>query len=180
MTTDTAYIYETLFAAYRKNSATSHFLLGFAYYGEMYVVDADYELLYAVCKLDKASRNNGFSLRYSATYDKQLMLINHGARKLKDYTEKQFKADCEKAKAEHNYNKGEVFESYIFHMHDQPWHKDNRPFFTHPDIYIDGVGYQIKWERATLCNESTIAKLLRQGQPAPIRGFLFVILYIKS
>ena len=31
-------IYETLFAAYRKNSATSHFLLGFAYYGEMYVV----------------------------------------------------------------------------------------------------------------------------------------------
>ena len=33
MTTNTAYIYETLFAAYRKNSATSHFLLGFAYYG---------------------------------------------------------------------------------------------------------------------------------------------------
>ena len=173
-------IYETLFAAYRKNSVTSHFLLGFTYYGEMYVVEADYDLLYAVCKLDKASRNNGFSLRYAPTYDKKLMLINHGARKLSDYTKEQFKADCNKAKAEHNYNKGEVFERHIFHICNQPWHKDNRPFFTHPDIYIDGIGYQIKWERATLCNESTIAKLLRQGQPAPIRGFLFIILYAKS
>lgn len=159
MTIETTYTYETLFAAYRKNSVTSHFLLGFAYYGEMYVVEADYDLLYAVCKLDKASDDNGVSLRYAPTYDKKFILLNHGARKLKDYTEKMFKADCEKAKAEHNYNKGDVFESHIFHMHGQPWHKDNRPFFTHPDIYIDGVGYQIKWERATLCNESTLAHL---------------------
>ena len=159
MTIETNYTYDTLFAAYRKNSVTSHFLLGFAYYGEMYVVEADYDLLYAVCKLDKASDDNGASLRYAPTYDKKFILLNHGAHKLKDYTEKQFKADCEKAKAEHNYNKGDVFESHIFHMHGQSWHKDNRPFFTHPDIYIDGVGYQIKWERATLCNESTLANL---------------------
>ena len=119
MTIETTYTYDTLFAAYRKNSATSHFLLGFTYYGEMYVVEADYELLYAVCKLDKASRNNGFSLRYAPTYDKKLMLINHGARKLSDYTEKQCKDDCSKAKAEHNYNKGEVFERHIFHICNQ-------------------------------------------------------------
>ena len=161
MTIETNYTYETLFAAYCKNSATSHFLLGFTYYGEMYVVEADYKLLYAVCKLDKASRNNGFSLRYAPTYDKKLMLLNHGAHKLANYTAEQFKADCNKAKAEHNYNKGEVFERHIFHICNQQWHKDNRPFFTHPDIYIDGIGYQIKWERATLCNESTLAKLPR-------------------
>ena len=41
----------------------------------------------------------------------------------------------------------------------QTWTKDNVPFTAGGDIEVDGIAYQIKYEKATFTNEKTLARL---------------------
>ena len=57
------------------------------------------------------------------------------------------------------YNKGEIFEKFITEYFGQKWEKDNIPFTEAGDIEINGVAYQIKYELASFCSETTLARL---------------------
>ena len=57
------------------------------------------------------------------------------------------------------YNRGEVFEKLITEYFGQTWVKDNIPYTEAVDIEVDGIAYQIKFEKATFTNEKTLARL---------------------
>ena len=61
--------------------------------------------------------------------------------------------------AESKYNNGEIFEKMVTEYFGQVWVKDNVPFTKAGDIETDGVAYQIKYQKATFCNEKSLANL---------------------
>ena len=65
----------------------------------------------------------------------------------------------EEAYAASKYNRGEIFEKMVTEYFGQIWVKDNVPFTEDGDITVDGIAYQIKFQKATFCNEKSIANL---------------------
>ena len=61
------------------------------------------------------------------------------------------------------YNKGEVFEKMVTEGYGQAWEKDNVPFTKDGDLTVDGVAYQIKFEKATFTNEKSLMKMENRG-----------------
>ena len=61
--------------------------------------------------------------------------------------------------AESKYNNGEIFEKMVTEYFGQVWEKDNIPYTEAGDIEVDGVAYQVKYERATFTNEKILAKM---------------------
>ena len=61
--------------------------------------------------------------------------------------------------ADSKYNAGEIFEKMVTEYFGQVWVKDNIPFTEAGDIETDGVAYQIKYQKATFCNEKSLANL---------------------
>ena len=61
--------------------------------------------------------------------------------------------------AESKYNNGEIFEKLVTERFGQTWKKDDIPFTDAGDIEVEGVPYQIKFQKATFCNEKSIANL---------------------
>ena len=59
------------------------------------------------------------------------------------------------------YNRGEVFEKLVTEHFGQVWTKDNLPFTEGGDLTVDGVAYQLKYQKATFCNEKSIASLAK-------------------
>ena len=41
----------------------------------------------------------------------------------------------------------------------QVWEKDNIPFIDDGDLTINGIAYQIKFEKGTFINEKTLARM---------------------
>jgi hypothetical protein len=60
---------------------------------------------------------------------------------------------------ESKYNKGEIFEKLVTENFGQEWTKDNVPFTKGGDLTVNGIAYQIKFEKATFTNEKTLARL---------------------
>ena len=57
------------------------------------------------------------------------------------------------------YNNGEIFEKLVTEYFGQVWTKNNVPFTEDGDITINKVAYQIKFQKATFCNEKSLASL---------------------
>jgi hypothetical protein len=68
-------------------------------------------------------------------------------------------AYMESLKAESKYNYGELFEKLVTEKFGQVWKKDNVSFTEDGDLTVDGVAYQIKYQKATFCNEKSLASL---------------------
>ena len=47
----------------------------------------------------------------------------------------------------------------VTEFYGQTWEKDNVPFTEDGDITVDGIAYQIKFEKATFTNEKTLARM---------------------
>ena len=146
-------MFEYLINEYNRLAYTHRYILGFAYKGVVYDVYVTADVLPYVCRLDKASRGQGYSLRFKPTNAQKLMLIAKGAEVVcsLDY----FMANVN----ELPYNKGEVFEKMETEKVGQTWTKDNVPFTIDGDLTVGGIAYQIKYEGATFTNEKTLAKL---------------------
>ena len=56
------------------------------------------------------------------------------------------------------YNRGEVFEMMVTESKGQTWTKDNVPYTEDGDITVDGIAYQIKFEKATFINEAQMMR----------------------
>ena len=123
--------------------------------GEHYMNGGEFataDVLPFVCKLDAAGRGCGVSLRFCPTNDQRRFLMT-SAKPL--CSAKFFDEECANCK----YNRGEVFEKMVTEFFGQEWTKDNVPFTQAGDIEVNGRPYQIKYERATFCNEKSLANL---------------------
>lgn len=151
--TNTA-LFATMINRYNEISFTHNYIWGFTYKHNVYMAITTSEVMPLVCKLDKASRGAGYALRFCPTTDQKLVLMPSATLLC---SEKFFNEQV----AESKYNNGEIFEKMVTEYFGQVWVKDNIPFTEAGDIETDGVAYQIKYQKATFCNEKSLANLAK-------------------
>lgn len=146
-------LFKTMIDRYNAAAYTHQYIWGFEYKKVIYMAITDATYMPYVCKLDKASRGAGYALRFCPNAGQKVMLLAAGATAIcsADF----FKAEVENSK----YNKGEIFEKLVTEHFGQTWEKDNVPFTEDGDVTVDGIAYQIKFQKATFCNEKSLANL---------------------
>lgn len=146
-------IKEMLQNRYNSRAYTDKYIMVYHLNNAVYFTVCDSSIVDRVTCLDKASRGNGYSLRFRPNYGHKLLLMNHNSTILCSW-----KFFNETVKAS-QYNAGDIAEKLICEHFGQEWKKNNKPFTESGDIVIDGIAYQIKFEKATFCNEATLANL---------------------
>jgi hypothetical protein len=144
---------KTMIDFYNARAYTHRYIFGVSYKGTVYAVKADSDVLPYVLTLDKASRGAGSALKFKPNNDQRLMLIAMGAQVVCST------AELEAQFASSKYNRGEIFEKLVTELNGQVWEKDNIPFTDAGDIEIDGIAYQIKYEKASFINEAQMLRL---------------------
>ena len=144
-------LFNHMIKRYNELSFTHHYLIGFTFKHNIYMVETTPEIFPYVLKLDKAGRGAGYSLRFVPNKKQKLFLMTLNPQLI--CSDKYFN---EKA-SEVIYNRGEVFEKIITEMHNQKWSKDNVPFTEDGDLTVNEIPYQIKFERATFITEKSLA-----------------------
>ena len=137
---------------YNSHSFTHNYIFGFSYKGNVYMSFAKSDILPAILMLDKASRNVGYSLRFKPNNDIKVALLANAellcsVKFLEDMV------------ASTIYNRGEIFEKIVTERYGQTWVKDHVPFNEAGDIEIDGIAYQIKYQKATFVSEAGLHNL---------------------
>ena len=140
---------------YNKNAYTHLYVLGFRLNKSIYYVIVDAKELDFVTKLDKASRGAGYSLRFKPNKAQKNYLMSLGAEVL--CSEEMF----DELKKMSKYNFGELFEKLITELNGQEWTKDNVPFTEDGDLTVNGVAYQLKFEKATFITEAQMMRMSR-------------------
>ena len=142
---------------YHRLSYTNQYIWGFTYKKVVYMAFTSQEAVERVCKLDRASRGAGYSLRFDPTNAQKLLLMTEATVLC---SEEFFNNEVKNSK----YNKGEVFEKMITEtVFGQVWKKDTVPFNEGGDIESNGIAYQVKFQKATFCNEKSLANILAKG-----------------
>lgn len=141
-----------LIARYESRAFTNNYIYGFIYKGAVYAVTCT-GLRFGI-RLDHASRGAGQSIRFKPSEKEKEAMILSGLAEL-ICSEEYFKELVESSK----YNKGEIFEKIITERAGQEWQKDNVPFYEGADLTVDGVAYSIKFQKATICTESTLDRI---------------------
>ena len=145
-------IFNQLISNYNEFSFTHNYVFGFEYKGNIYYTFENSEILPFVLCLDSASRGAGYSLRFKPTNEQKILLLQN-AKVLcsADFFKNEVTSSI--------YNAGEIFEKLFTEMNNQKWEKDNVPFTKAGDIEINGIAYQIKFNKATFTSEKQMARL---------------------
>lgn len=141
---------------YNSFAFTHHYIMGYRLSGIVYFTFCEAKDLDNILTLDKASRGQGYSLRFKPNKAQKAILATMGATALCSCEYFDEMVACEK------YNKGEIFEKLVTEFFGQFWEKDNIPYTMAGDIEIDGIAYQIKYEKATFTNEKTLFKMMSE------------------
>lgn len=146
-------IFESMVKYYISKSYTHNYIVVFTFDGVVYMVIVGNDFFNNGVKLDKASRGAGYSIRFKPNKSDKINLLAKGAKVLCsiEYFEELVKNS--------KYNKGEIIEKLVTEYYGQEWEKDNVPFTDDGDLTVNGVAYQIKFERATFINEKQIARM---------------------
>jgi hypothetical protein len=147
--------FANLIDGYNATSYTHNYIMGFCDRNSVYMVVTDSSVLPYATILDKASRGAGYSLRFKPNkMQKEYLKVNGQTSVLcsKEY----FEDIC----AESKYNRGEIFEKLVTEWFGLEWTKDNVPYTDGGDIEVNGIAYQIKFEKATFTNEKSLARIL--------------------
>ena len=147
-------LFKKLIDLYNSVAYTHNYIWGFQYKGIVYMATTTAEYMPYICKLDKASRGAGYALRFCPNVKQKLTLLPKAEPLC---STAYFKEAVENS----IYNRGEIFEKLVTEHFGQVWEKDHIPFTEAGDIEVDGIAYQIKYEKATFCNEKSIANLAR-------------------
>jgi hypothetical protein len=150
--TNTLPILYNLISRYNAVAYAHWYIWGFEYKSAIYMAITDSSYMLMVCKLDKASRGGGYALRFCPTTEQKLVLMPKATLICS-------KAYFEETVATSKYNRGEIFEKMVTEYFGKTWEKDNVPFTKAGDIEVNGIAYQIKFQKATFCNEKSIASL---------------------
>lgn len=145
---------------YNSLAFTHNYIMGYTDRGNVYASFCNANLLPYVCCLDKvaSNRKGGYSLRFKPTKAQKELLKTEKTIILGSVD------SFENEVANSIYNRGEIFEKWVTEYHKQEWIKDNVPFTKAGDIEIDTVPYQIKFQKATFCNEVSIRNLKAKGE----------------
>lgn len=146
-------LFQMMINRYNELSYTHNYMFGFYFQGNVYMVETTNEILPYVLKFDKASRGQGYSIRFSPNKQQKAFLLAQGAKLICS------KAYFDTCVNESKYNKGEIFEKLITEYFEQEWEKDNIPFTDGGDLEVNGIAYQLKFEKATFTNEKTLARM---------------------
>lgn len=141
---------------YNDAAATHNYIFGFVWKKVVYVVrvmGATAERLTAWTCMDCDSRSKTASLRFKPTNAQKALLMALGAEPM--MAEAEFEAMVKASK----YNRGEIFEKLITEAAGQKWEKDKVPFTEDGDLTVDGIKYQIKYNKATFTNEKSLVSL---------------------
>lgn len=143
-----------LINGYNAKAYTDKYIIGFAYKKVVYFGFFDSHEIDRVITLSKTSKKNGdsFCIRFQPRNDQKLSLLT----KCEVLCSEEF---LNNETANSKYNKGEIFEKLITEKFNQVWKKDNVPFTKAGDITINGVDYQIKYQKATFCSEKQLIRL---------------------
>lgn len=144
---------KTMIDFYNNNSFTHEYIFGVKFSGVVYMVKATADCLPYVLTLDKASRGAGYALKFKPNNAQRAMLLALGGVALCSVEY------LESLTASSKYNRGEIFEKLVTEYYGQKWEKDNVPFTKAGDIEVDGVAYQIKYEKASFINESQMVRM---------------------
>lgn len=147
-----ANLFNAIIDRYNELSFTHDYIYGFAYKGMVYMVHADSSVMPYVLTLDEGSRGAGFSLRFKPNNSQKLLLISKGAQILCSQTA------FENTVKDSKYNRGEIFEKMVTERNGQEWEKDTVPFTEDGDLTVNGIAYQIKFEKATFTSEKQLAR----------------------
>lgn len=139
---------------YNAVAFTDNYILGWVLDHVVYMAICDRNMVDRVTCLDKASRGQGYALRFKPNRS-QKMLLMAGAVAI--CSEKLFNEMVTNSQ----YNRGEIFEKLVTEYAGQEWVKDNVPFTKAGDIEWNGVAYQIKFEKATFTNEKALKNLMK-------------------
>lgn len=143
---------------YHKIAYTDKYIVGFQYMGNIYWVVLNSHDMEMLIKLDKASRGQGYSIRFKPTKADKVYMLARGAQVL--CSETYFNEMVETT----SYNKGEIFEKLITEVvAGKVWEKDHVPFTEAGDVEINGIAYQIKYEKATFTNEKALMSLMAKA-----------------
>lgn len=145
-------LFKMMIDRYNAVAYTHNYIWGFVYKKTVYMATTTAEIMPYICKLDKASRGAGYALRFCPNAEQKIALLPYAQPLCSE-------AYMDELKAESKYNYGELFEKLVTERFGQVWTKDNVPFTKAGDIEVDGVAYQIKYQKATFCNEKSIASL---------------------
>lgn len=142
---------------YNNTAFTDKYILVYTYGGVVYMTLTTREVVDRVTCLDKASRGAGYALRFKPNNAQKVMLLAEDATAL-------CSAELFNYMVTNSiYNRGEIAEKIVTEYFGQKWEKDNIPYTEAGDIEVDGVAYQIKYEKATFTNEKTIDNMRRKG-----------------
>lgn len=137
---------------YLDKAQVDNYILGFEYDGVIYNATISHNELHQFVKLDKASRGAGYSIRFRpCKKDKVALLPKATVLCSKAYFTEKFTG--------WKYNRGETHEAITTESFGQEWEKDSECFAGHADLTVNGIGYELKFEGGTFCNEKTLASL---------------------
>lgn len=144
---------KALWNSYEKLAYTDKYILGFKYAGNIYITYRESLETSDFVKLDNAGRGQGYSIRFKPSKAEKIHLLKNASVLCSaDY--------FLELVATSKYNKGEIFEKLVTETEAHTeWKKDNVPFTEAGDVEINGTPYQIKFEKATFCNEKSIMNL---------------------
>lgn len=145
-------LFYSMCSRYNQIAYTHNYIWGFEYKNNVYMAITDSSYMAHVCKLDKASRGAEYALRFCPNAQQKVTLMA-GAQVI--CSKKYFNELVANSK----YNKGEIFEKLVSEFFGQTWKKDNVPFTKDGDITISDISYQVKFQKATFCNERSLANL---------------------
>ena len=140
-----------LLNAYNATTAAAAYILGFILNNAVYTIYLPHLPEWLVA-MDRESTSHGGArkLRIRMNAIARHRLLNMGAA---------YVGTVNEVLASRK-NKGEAFEQWVTENAGQEWHKDSVPYYVDGDITIGGTKYQIKFESASLANETTIAKAI--------------------
>ena len=148
----------TLCNLYTKHAYCHNYIFGYVENGKVYAAYTTASALPAVVKLDRASRGNGYSIRFKGGYE-EVEALKKSALKIEYICSEEFLEQVAEEVSTGRKNRGSAFEKILTEKVGQVWKKDSVPFTEAPDLVIDGIGYQIKYKGATFANEAQLNRL---------------------
>lgn len=138
---------------YHNLAYTDQYIMVYALNGTVFFTVCDSHIVDRVTCLDRASRGAGYALRFKPNRAQKMLLMSENATPL--CSVKFFDDMVTMSK----YNKGEIAEKLVTEYYGQEWEKDNIPYTEAGDITVNGIAYQIKYEKATFTNEKSLKKM---------------------
>ena len=147
---------KTMVEFYNRYAYTHHYMVAFNWKNVVMVAFVSGDQLAEITILDKASRGAGKALRFKPNMAQKSYMMDECE------TFELCTIDNMAELVESTiYNKGEIVEKLITEKYGQTWVKDNVPFTEDGDLTVNGIAYQIKYEKATFTNEKALKNLIK-------------------